>query len=76
MLKIAGHFAERIGERRILLRCEAGQLPKLYSDVLDRRFRKVGKLVEIFGNVESPYALVVCPNKCPQVKAGEKLYIK
>jgi RNA-binding protein len=76
MLKIAGHFTERIGERRLLLRCEAGQLPKLYSDVMDRRFKKIGKLVEIFGNVDSPYALVICPNKCPPVKAGEKLYIK
>jgi len=76
MLKLAGNFTERIGDRRIILRCEAGQLPKLYSDVKDRRFKKIGKIVEIFGNVESPYALVVCPERCPSVKIGEKLYIK
>ena len=76
MLKLAGHFTERIGERRLILRCEAGQLPKLYSDVVDRRFKKIGKLVEIFGNVDSPYALVVCQKECPPVRTGEKLYIK
>ena len=33
-------------------------LPEMYAKVFDRRKKEVGKVVYIFGNIRSPYALV------------------
>jgi len=57
----------------LLIQCDASQLPRLYSDVVDRRLRAVGKVVEIFGNVERPYAAVLCSGRCG-MEIGEKVF--
>jgi RNA-binding protein len=45
----------------------------LYSDVVDRRLRAVGKVVDIFGNIEKPYAAVLCHRGCG-LERGEKVF--
>jgi len=59
----------------LLIQCDASKLPRLYSDVVDRRLRAVGKIVDIFGNVEGPYAAVLCYGKCG-IEIGEKVFGK
>jgi len=57
----------------LLIQCDASKLPRLYSDVVDRRLRAVGKVVDIFGNIEKPYAAVLCEGTC-RTEVGEKLF--
>jgi RNA-binding protein len=45
----------------------------MYSGVVDRRMKPVGKVVDVFGNVATPYAAVLCRAEC-SVAAGEKLF--
>lgn len=59
----------------MVINCDAAQLPRLYSDVVDRRQKPVGKLVEIYGNIKKPYATVSCRSTKNRI-AGEKLYTK
>jgi rRNA processing protein Gar1 len=47
----------------------------LYSDVVDRRLRAVGKVVDILGNIEKPYAAVLCHRE-GGLKSGEKVFGK
>jgi RNA-binding protein len=37
--------------------------------------KPVGRIVDLFGNIASPYATIVCQNDC-RVLEGEKLYVK
>jgi RNA-binding protein len=50
--------------------------PACYSKVLDKRWRPVGKLIDIFGNVTSPYAAVLTNIDEPSRLIGERLFIK
>jgi RNA-binding protein len=59
----------------LLIRCDASKLPRLYSEVVDRRLRAVGEVVDIFGNIEKPYAAVVCHHGCG-MEVGEKVFGK
>lgn len=63
-----------VGKRILVLRCNPAQLPRMYSGVVDRRMKPVGKVVDVFGNVAAPYAAVLCKAEC-RVAAGEKLFI-
>jgi RNA-binding protein len=51
------------GSRMLIVECDAAKLPRLYSLVLDKRWKPVGKLVDIFGNIASPYAAVLCTSR-------------
>lgn len=74
-MKLAGVIQFIINEHMIVVKCDAAQLPRLHAEVVDRRQKKVGKLIEIFGNIGSPYALIW--NTGPERRAaGEKLYTK
>ncbi|MDT8357980.1 MAG: hypothetical protein RQ758_05680 [Methanomicrobiaceae archaeon] len=42
---------------------------------MDRRLSPVGKLVDLFGNIQSPYAVVKCFGACTN-RVGEKLFAK
>ncbi|HVP24715.1 MAG TPA: hypothetical protein VMS81_01900 [Methanomicrobiales archaeon] len=42
---------------------------------MDRRLRAVGKVVDIFGNIEKPYAAVLCGRECG-TEVGEKVFGK
>jgi len=74
-VRAIGRALNRYGRRMLIVQCDAAQLPRLYSEVIDRRMRPVGKIMDVFGKVSSPYAVVLCRNPCETV-AGEKLYSK
>lgn len=74
-MKLAGIVQHIINEHMIVAKCDAAQLPPLHADIIDRRHKKAGKLVEIFGNIKSPYALIWC-EKSEKRTPGEKLYTK
>lgn len=74
-MKSIGLAVHAIGARILVVRCDAAQLPRLYSEVIDRRMKPIGKVVDIFGNVSSPLAAVLCKGPCA-VTAGEKLFIR
>ncbi|HWQ66045.1 MAG TPA: Gar1/Naf1 family protein [Methanospirillum sp.] len=60
----------------LIVECDAAKLPRLYGMVVDKRWKPVGKLVEIFGSIASPYAAVLCTVQNHQQLIGEKLFIK
>lgn len=74
-MKSIGLAVHAVGGRILVVRCDAAQLPRLYSEVIDRRMKPVGKVVDIFGSVASPLAAVLCRKPC-EVTAGEKLFIR
>jgi rRNA processing protein Gar1 len=58
------------GRRLFLVHCASAQLPRLYSEVTDRRLVPLGRIVDIFGKVEHPYAAVVpYPGRNPETGA-------
>jgi RNA-binding protein len=59
----------------LIVQCDAAQLPRLYSEVIDRRMKPVGKIMDVFGKVSSPYAVILCRDQCETV-VGEKLFAK
>jgi RNA-binding protein len=67
--------AHTVGNRLLVLNCDPAQLPKMYAEVVDRRMKPVGRVVDVFGNVAAPYATVVCRSDC-RVAPGEKLFIR
>jgi RNA-binding protein len=73
-LKAIGNAVHTVGKRLLVLRCDPAQLPRMYTEVVDRRMKPVGKVVDVFGNVAAPYAAVLCKAEC-RVAAGEKLFI-
>ena len=74
-MKVVGRALSIIGDRMLIIQCDAAQLPALYSEVNDRRMKPVGKILDLFGNVKSPYAAVLCREKCT-VQPNEKLFTK
>ena len=73
-MKAIGNAVHTVGKRLLVLRCNPAQLPRMYTEVVDRRMKPVGKVVDVFGNVATPYAAVLCKAEC-RVAAGEKLFI-
>ncbi|NYT20258.1 MAG: RNA-binding protein [Methanomicrobiales archaeon] len=73
-MRAIGNAVHTVGKRLLVLRCDPAQLPRMYSEVVDRRMKPVGKVVDVFGNVAAPYAAVLCRAEC-RVAAGEKLFI-
>jgi RNA-binding protein len=63
------------GRRMLIIQCDPAQLPALYSEVTDRKMQPVGKIVDIFGNIKTPYATVVCRDRC-DTRPNDKLYAK
>lgn len=74
-MNMVGRAVSTFGKRMLILRCDAAQVPGMYSDVVDRKLLPVGKIVDIFGSVKAPYAVVACKDHC-QVQPNEKLYAK
>jgi RNA-binding protein len=59
----------------LIVQCDAAQLPGLYSEVVDRKMMPVGRIVDLFGNVQTPYAAVLCKKQCT-IAPQEKLFAK
>jgi len=74
-VKVVGRAMSTYGSRMLIIQCDAAQLPGLYSEVMDRRTKPVGKIMDVFGNVKSPYALVLSHGPC-SVTPGEKLFAR
>jgi RNA-binding protein len=74
-MKVVGRAMSTFGSRMLVIQLDAAQLPGLYSEVTDRRMKPVGKIMDVFGNVKSPYALVLCVGPCG-VLPNEKLFAK
>ena len=74
-MKLIGKVEARYGSRMLILRCDAAQLPRLYAETIDRRMKPVGKIVDVFGNIKSPFASVVCRKPC-DVQPGDKIFAK
>ncbi|MGB4235628.1 MAG: Gar1/Naf1 family protein [Methanoregulaceae archaeon] len=73
-MKAIGNVVHTVGKRLLVIRCNPAQLPRMYSEIVDRRMRPVGKVVDVFGNVATPYAAVLCRAEC-RVAAAEKLFV-
>jgi RNA-binding protein len=65
----------RYGSRTLIVSCDAANLPRLYSEVVDRRMKPVGRVVDVFGNVTMPYAAIQCRNRC-DTEIGENVFVK
>ncbi|MGB7789482.1 H/ACA ribonucleoprotein complex subunit GAR1 [Methanoregula sp.] len=74
-MKVVGRAMSTIGDRMLIIHCDAAQLPPLYSEVTDRKMQPVGKILDLFGNIKAPYAAVLCKGKCT-VQPNEKLFTK
>ena len=74
-MKLVGRAMSTCGSRMLVIRCDAAQLPGLYSEVTDHHMKPVGTIMDIFGNVKAPYALVLCPKACA-VQPDEKVFAK
>jgi RNA-binding protein len=74
-VKVVGRAMSTFGCRMLIIQLDAAQLPGLYSEVTDRRMKLVGKIMDVFGNVKSPYALVLCSGPC-STQPNEKLFAK
>lgn len=74
-MKVVGRAMSIIGKRMLIIQCDAAQLPPLYSEVTDRRMKPVGKILDLFGNVKSPYAAVLCRDAC-SIRPDEKLFAR
>ncbi|MGA2919188.1 H/ACA ribonucleoprotein complex subunit GAR1 [Methanoregula sp.] len=74
-MKVVGRAMSTIGDRMLIIQCDAAQLPPLYSEVTDRKMQPVGKILDLFGNIKAPYAAVLCKGKCT-VQPNEKLFTK
>lgn len=74
-MKTVGRIQHVCGKRMLIVAVDAAQLPPLYATVVDRRHRPVGRIVDLFGNVKSPYAAVLCQDRCEH-PVGEKIFTR
>jgi RNA-binding protein len=75
-VKVVGRAVSIVGNRTLIIQCDAAQLPALYSEVTDRRMKPVGRILDLFGSVRAPYAAILCRERPCPVKPGEKLFAK
>ena len=76
VVRAIGRVKFSMGTHLLIVECEAAKLPRLYSKVLDRHWKPIGKLVEIFGNIATPYAIVWTNTQDRDKLIGEKIFIK
>ncbi|HJJ55644.1 MAG TPA: hypothetical protein O0X99_01565 [Methanocorpusculum sp.] len=73
-MKLAGDITAIIGQRLIIVKSDAGQLPPLYVDVANEDNLYIGKIVDLYGNISEPYLTVLCDNGAtPHI--GDRLYV-
>jgi len=74
-LKAAGEVTSHIGQKLLIVKSDAGQLPPLYAKVADIENNPVGKIVDLYGSVAHPYLTVLCESESRSVSDGETLYV-
>ncbi len=62
-----------IGDRMLIIQCDAAQLPSLYSEVTDRRMKPVGKILDLFGNVKAWISSGMSKHPTQQSSAGKNV---
>lgn len=73
-VKSAGIITARLGSRLLVARCDAGQLPPLYTEVADSTNRPVGRIVDLYGSVGKPYVTIFCAENVP-ADVGTEVYV-
>lgn len=74
-MQLVGRAANAAGRHLLIVECDSARLPRLYSQIIDRRRRSVGMIVEVFGNIAHPYAAVICHREARPL-VGEKVFAK
>ncbi|MDO5845750.1 MAG: Gar1/Naf1 family protein [Methanocorpusculum sp.] len=75
-MKIAGRVTALRGKRLLIAKCDAGQLPPLYTDVANENEQPVGKIVDLYGSVARPYVTILCCGESSAgVSIGDTLYV-
>lgn len=74
-VKTIGRAMHIVGGRILVVQCDAAQLPRISGEVVDRRMKPIGKVVDLFGSVSKPLAAIQCRVPC-LVMSGERLFIK
>ncbi|HJJ28158.1 MAG TPA: RNA-binding protein [Methanocorpusculum sp.] len=74
-MKPAGEVTSHIGQRLLIVKSDAGQLPPLYAKVADVCEKPVGKIVDLYGSVAHPYVTVLCETDSAKICEGDILYV-
>jgi len=75
IVKLAGEVVSCRGKRLVVARCDAGQLPPLYSIVCDSQSKDVGRIVDLYGSVSKPYVTILCNEEGTPALVGTELYV-
>ncbi|HJJ48939.1 MAG TPA: H/ACA ribonucleoprotein complex subunit GAR1 [Methanocorpusculum sp.] len=74
-MKPAGEVTSHIGQRLLIVKSDAGQLPPLYAKVAASNEKPVGKIVDLYGSVAHPYLTVLCESDPAGISVGDMLYV-
>jgi RNA-binding protein involved in rRNA processing len=74
-MKPAGEVTSHIGQKLLIVKSDAGQLPPLYVKVAASNEKPVGKIVDLYGSVAHPYLTVLCDADSAGIAEGETLYV-
>jgi RNA-binding protein len=74
LLREAG-IVRNITNRFVVVRANAQSLPKVGSQVLNKRMENVGFIYDVIGPVKSPF-LLIKPEKGVKLNIAEKLFVK
>lgn len=75
-MKLAGKVVALRGKRLLIAKCDAGQLPPLYTSVADETEKLVGKIVDLYGSVARPYVTILCAGESSaHISVGDELYV-
>lgn len=67
----------RTAQGLAVVRCEADDPPDIGTAVVDESLSRVGRVVDVFGPVDAPYAAVSPDDRIDLVDlVGEKLYMR
>lgn len=75
IVKIAGTVIACRGKRLLVAKCDAGQLPPLYTSVSDMENHPVGKIVDLYGSVSKPYVTILCYGEASNSLVNQELYV-
>lgn len=74
-MKLAGDVVACRGKRLVVARCDAGQLPPLYTSVCDSQNKSIGRIVDLYGSVSKPYVTILCNEEATPSLVGQELYV-
>lgn len=75
-LRVAGKVFTLSKQGYLIVKLETEHIPKPGERVYDRRLRYVGTVVDVIGNVSSPYAVIKPISNRPLKGLDETLYLR